>query len=164
MYLAVPARGQDIRWEEGKPLAWKDFDGKPDPNSTYTAVVNSRIEYSFHAEVRDSVYKITFKLENLFNTRASWVKKRNKDLLQHEQLHFDINELFTRRLWVALNAATYTANYRDEIAAIYKKLIAEERDFQTKYDNQTIHSREYGFQFIWEQFIHKELAALPRNY
>jgi hypothetical protein len=90
---------QEIHWQKDKPLTWKDFQGMPDPNSTYAAVTNSRIKYNFNNELKDTVYKITFKLENVFYTQTSWSKKdqRNKDLLHHEQLHFDINELFTRR-------------------------------------------------------------------
>jgi hypothetical protein len=161
---AHPADAQYIPWEKDKPLVWKDFAGTPDENSSFTAVTSSHIEYSYHCEWRDSVYKVTFQLKNLFNTQRSWCKKRNKDLLHHEQLHFDINEVFTRRLFVAFNSATYTANYKEEIRAIYDKFIAEERDFQTKYDSQTIHSKDWGSQVVWVQFIHKELDELPRNY
>lgn len=159
-------KAQEIFWVKDKPLTWKDFQGIPDPNSTYAAVTNSRIKYNYNNELKDTLYKITFKLENVFYTQTSWSKKdqRNKDLLHHEQLHFDINELFTRRLSVALNSATYTSNFREEIRIICQRLFDEERDFQTKYDNQTIHSRESGSQFVWEQYIHKLLTELPPNY
>ncbi|MDB5003215.1 MAG: hypothetical protein JWQ34_1440 [Mucilaginibacter sp.] len=157
---------QEIPWRKDKPLTWKDFQGVPDANSSYAAVTNSRIKYNYRYELKDSVYKITFKLENVFYTQTSWSKKdqRNKDLLHHEQLHFDINELFTRRLSVALNSSTYTNNFREEIHFIYQRLMDEERDFQTKYDNQSIHSGDSGSQVVWEQYIHKLLMELPPNY
>lgn len=163
---ARTASAQELPWVKGKPLTWKDFAGEPDSNSTYAAVTSCRTKYSYHWEVKDTVYNITFKLENVFYTQLSWSKsgKRSKDLLHHEQLHFDINELFTRRLYVAFTTAKYTANFRAEIQAIFDKFSAEERDFQVKYDTQTIHSRDWGSQVVWEQFIHKELDALPRNY
>jgi hypothetical protein len=157
---------QEIQWQKDRPLTWKDFQGTPDDNSTYSAVTSSQIKYSYSYVRKDTVYQLAFRVQNIFNMQSSWSKKgqRNKDVLHHEQLHFDINEFFARKLWVALNAATYTRNFREETHAIFEKILAEDRDFQTKYDNQTIHSREYGFQFIWEQVIHKDLDELPRNY
>jgi hypothetical protein len=168
LLLAIPTltKAQEIPWIKDKSLAWRDFAGEADTTSTYAAVTSSRIKYTYNWALKDSVYKITFKLENVFNTKASWVKngKQNRDLLHHEQLHFDINELFTRRLAAALNSAIYTSNFREEINNIYQKIIAEERDFQIKYDSQSIHSRDWGLQVVWEQHIHKELEDLPRNY
>jgi hypothetical protein len=163
---ATVAYAQELPWQKDKPLTWKDFAGVPDTNSTYAAVTSCRTKYNYHWEMRDSIYNITFKLENVFYTQLSWSKsgKRNKDLLHHEQLHFDINEVFTRRLYVAFTSAKYTANFKEEIRAIFEKLNAEERDFQIKYDTQTIHSRDWGSQVVWEQYIHKQLEDLPRNY
>ncbi|MES2376241.1 MAG: DUF922 domain-containing protein [Bacteroidota bacterium] len=166
LYCASPAKAQEIQWQKDRPLTWKDFQGAvPDDNSS-SASTSSYIKYEWQHRMRDTTHVLSFKIHCMFNPQASWKRKgqTNKDLLSHEQLHFDITELYARKLAQALNSATYTANYREEIQAIYKKVFDEWRDMETKYDTQSTHSREYGYQFIWEQHIHDELTKLPRNY
>jgi hypothetical protein len=166
LYCVAPARAQEIPWQKDRLLTWKDFQGTPPDGSGSDAATQSYIKYQYYHVMRDTTHVLSFKIQCLFNVQQSYKHKghTNKDLLSHEQLHFDITELYARRLAYALNHTTYTANYLGEMSAIYKKIFDECRDIQTKYDTQTIHSREYGYQFIWVQHIHKELDALPRNY
>lgn len=64
----------------------------------------------------------------------------------------------------AFNAATYTANYREEIQAIFQRINKDRRDMQIKYDTQSNHSHDKGLQTVWEQYIHNQLEQFPRNY
>src|SRR5262245_30641208 len=96
-----------IQWRSDYKLKWEDFLGKVDSLSTYGAVSNVLIKFSFHNNDKDFTYKIYC----AFNKRTSWVRIPTCDGLIHEQGHFDIGEIFARKLRQAvklykLNPAT----------------------------------------------------------
>ncbi|TSJ44134.1 DUF922 domain-containing protein [Mucilaginibacter corticis] len=165
LYCTNTVKAQDIPWIKDKPLKWKDFAGTPD-NGPHDATTHSYLRYTFYHHLQDTVHQLSFKVECLFSTQRSWVRPghEGENLLKHEQLHFDITELFARKLMAAFNAATYTANYREEIQAIFQRINNDRRDMQTKYDTQSNHSHDKGLQAVWEQYVHNKLEQFPRNY
>ncbi len=81
--------------------------------------------------------------------------------MQHEQVHFDIHELHARRLIQAFKAKTYTANYNEEIKAIYDQIQKEEQDMQIKYDTQSMRSNAQDEISVWSFSIRGQIAKLP---
>ncbi|MES2427258.1 MAG: hypothetical protein V4560_09810 [Bacteroidota bacterium] len=156
-------KAQQIQWEADRPLTWKDFKGKPGRAS---AATSSSIVYDYNAQTIDSVtYFITFNFKCVFNAEWSYVKSRehqSPDLLAHEQTHFDITELYTRKLAAAFHAATFTRNYKVEIEDIYKKNAEENRLMVVRYDKEVY--RSMNMQLRWQLYIYLQLKALPRNY
>jgi hypothetical protein len=159
-------KAQDIQWQADRPLTWKDFKGKPNFKTGYSAITFTSITYDINCQTKDSVsYAITFNLHCLFYPQASWVRTReheSDDLLSHEQLHFDIAELYTRKLAAAFHSAVFTRNYKEEIDDIYKKNAEEHRLMQVRYDTEVY--RSMNMQLRWQLYIYLQLKELPRNY
>ncbi|MBL4706877.1 MAG: hypothetical protein JKY48_00360 [Flavobacteriales bacterium] len=90
------------------------------------------------------------------------LKKKNKVLLQHEQLHFDIAELHRRMIIKALAEEDFNKhNYKDKLDEIINRVWIEGyRKMQDKYDNETNYSRVFKSQITWNKYISQQL----RNY
>ncbi|GAB3926611.1 DUF922 domain-containing protein [Mucilaginibacter myungsuensis] len=163
---SVPVKAQVIEWQENRPLVWKDFAGKPDLRSGYSAATSSAITYSYERKTTDSVnYYFSFKVRCTFDTQVSFVRSKEHhlpDLLAHEQLHFDISELYARKLADAFRAAVFTDNYEKEMDDLYHKILGQCGDMQTQYDQQVY--RSLNMQLRWQMYVYLLLKRNPRNY
>lgn len=167
--LASPifAKAQAIDWREDKPLTWEDFQGKADYKRGTVAVTSWLIDYTYNCQFQHCKYVITFNLRCLFDQKSSWRIRGdyyNEYVLRHEQLHFDIAELWTRKLSAAFRSTVYTANFKAQINDIYNKYLDECRKMQSKYDAETSHSENKNMQLRWQLFIYLELKNLLRNH
>jgi hypothetical protein len=83
-----------IEWNEYYSLTWEDFQGTPDKQAIGDAGTAVQIKAKpFY--VKDQVQ---YDVEALFNRKKSWSRGKSESLLQHEQLHFDIAELYARKI------------------------------------------------------------------
>jgi hypothetical protein len=95
--LSVSGRSfsQDvIAWDSATKLTWADFAGTADRSSPYNAVTISGILFKINPNsdgYSDSIIAVFYRAE-------SWVKGRSESALIHEQGHFDISEIFARKL------------------------------------------------------------------
>ncbi len=97
----------------------------------------------------------------VFDKTSSWGKIKTDYILSHEQGHFDIAEIFARKLYRILK--NYTFNTRSspkEIPALYRQLMKEEGEFQNQYDSETNFSRDKPQQAAWLEKIQQELDQL----
>ena len=152
-----------IKWEEDRPLRWRDFSAVADDQNPNVAYTNCRTTYTYEMLPPADSYKFKFKIDSWFDKAASWVKSSKKSdfLLQHEQVHFDIHELHSRKLLQAFKAKEYTINYNEEIKAIYDQIQKEEQDMQIKYDTQSMRSNAEDQIEIWTFSIRGQIAKLP---
>ena len=153
----------DIPWSEDVKLKWENFKAKP-PKYTYneSAVTSSGVSSSVSAN--DTIIQFTVKC--LFNEKESWVIRKDTSvwLLNHEQRHFDITEVYARKFRKIILkyhfknikevGNMFNKTYRD----INKEMNAE----QKKYDRETDHSRNADIQNEWNQQIDKQLKALEQ--
>lgn len=98
-----------------------------------------------------------------FSINTSWVIKKYEtgELLKHEQLHFDIIELFARKLRKRiLNTKITTKGTQEQLKKLQTDLQNEENAYQNLYDKQTDHSRNKQKQKEWGEKIAKELKEL----
>ncbi|MES2426183.1 MAG: hypothetical protein V4560_04390 [Bacteroidota bacterium] len=160
IYLSANAQ---IKWDADKPLKWSDFSAVDDDQNPSVAYTNCRTTYTYAMLPPADSYKFNFKIDSWFDKAASWVKssKKNKFLLQHEQVHFDIHELHARKLMQAFKAKTYTANYNEEIKAIYDSIQKEEQEMQMRYDTQSMRSNAQDEISVWSFSIRGQIAKLP---
>lgn len=150
---------ETIAWSE-KKLTWKDFKGEPPLSDRVAATTASGISYQFSTSGTRDSYKIDFEISTHFYPNKSWYKPELCDavILSHEQLHFDISELFARKLRKEFSEATFTPeNVKRKIRALYRKNNEELSDFQNRYDAETNFSRNREKQLIWNKKIAKEL-------
>lgn len=146
-----------INWRTRRELSWDDFQAVPNPTAPNAALTSTSIKFQYHYDKRS----IQFQLQCIFHPGKSWVKIKNPRILAHEQGHFDIAQLYTRKLYKALKSYTFMAEtVETDISAIYKQVAAEQASFQERYDRETNYSRNIPVQLDWQEKIDDELKAM----
>jgi len=146
-----------IKWSADKKLQWKDYLSEPDNNSDAAASTSTRIGFEYH--IRDN--NLTYTLSCNFSKTRSWGRHKNAYILSHEQGHFDIAEIFTRKLAKALSEYKFkTSSYKNDLKKIYTDTMQDKEKFQQQYDNETDYSRNNEKQAEWLKKIEGMLAAL----
>lgn len=147
-----------IPWSKKARLQWSDFSGRPDTLSQGTAGCAASI---YVKGISDNGLP-NFLVSNFFVKNRAWTKDSTSSiLLQHEQLHFDIAEIYARKIRKAIDSlrkrkVRTVNNYSLEIMKLLK--MRDETD--SLYDEQTSHGVNGKAQFDWTQKILKELEAL----
>lgn len=143
-------------WNPDSPLTWDDYQrsekGTKDSRSNSHTLCGERWIYK---RVDSNQYKFVFKVKSVMVKNLSWVDPNYKtqELLEHEQLHFDLSEYFARQLLLALQKAQYTANYKTEMQEIRHNMTVQRNNLQELYDNQTKHSRNRILQAKWNLYV-----------
>lgn len=153
------SQSQDtIYWSTCYKLKWDDFLSTPDNNSKFKAVSSVGINYRLTHDEKSFAYSITC----TFNRKKSWSKSTDSTLLGHENTHFNITELFARKLNQAFK--NYKMNVPATIQNDFKKiamLIRSQRDsMDNLYDKETNFSINKKKQLFWDKKIAKELKLL----
>jgi len=103
-------------------------------------------------------------MTNRFSYNKSWVSAdaiQDSGLLQHEQGHFDLNEIYTRKTFQQLRQIKFTNHFQAEIAQVMTIMNQELSKVQQIYERQTLHGLLHANQAKWNQSIQENLAALP---
>jgi hypothetical protein len=146
-----------IHWNKRQRLSWSDYQGKPEPDAAAAATTATYlgVEYNF----KDG--KLGYIITCSFSRSRSWGLHKNDYILAHEQGHFDIAEIFARKLHQRLKAykldkKTYQTDLRD----IYENTMDEKEEMQNSYDKETNHSINKEKQAEWLKKISAELESL----
>jgi hypothetical protein len=147
---------QSIRWNENKQLTWEDFTGKVNDSSKFDAECFAEIRYEYRF-FYPGVFQ--FDVYANFDRNNSWSRKEMQTpaLLKHEQMHFNIAQLFAEKLRDDFENFNYSANYNDQIRLLFIRREQEYRQMQEQYDEETNHSLRTVKQKEWEDFIFGEL-------
>jgi hypothetical protein len=147
-----------IEWSANRPLTWADFQGEPKERSRHKAVTDSGMSIGFSCN--EGIPNVT--VRTYFHPEESWTKTTESDaLLVHEQLHFDITELFVRKLRKQLDALGPDCNrVNKHIQDYYDRNYQAYANYQEQYDKETNHSIDEKRQKEWEMRVAKELKAL----
>lgn len=88
--------------------------------------------------------------------------KESVYILKHEQTHFDITELYTRKLRQLISQKDFTKvkNVVSEIDRMYKRIANEWQKEENKYDSETQHGINGARQNIWNENIAAQLKEL----
>jgi hypothetical protein len=152
----------EIAWSKDRPLTWKDFKGVQPKDSKFAALTDWNISFTCSGE-NDSMKT---EVVCFFGERESKVKqsaKKDSVLLKHEQYHFNLGEVYTRKFRKALGEARFSKrNAANESAKLYKQYFDECHDQQDLYDKETEHSIKTDKQKEWELKIDKELSELEK--
>ena len=151
---------EEMLWTPNRKLSWADFKAKPQNNSDAAATTASGISYGFSAEVNGRGETIVnYEVNAYFYPKESWYKPSlaNDLILSHEQLHFDIAELFARKMRMQLSKMTFTKNVKKEIKQVYQATLKALQAYQKEYDRATNFSRNREQQLVWVKKINKIL-------
>ncbi len=150
---------ETIAWTEVR-LTWKDFKAEPPRSGRVAATTASGISYQFSTSGTKNALSIDFVIATHFYPEKSWYNPVLGDdfVLSHEQLHFDITELFARKLRKELSETTFThENVKSKVKAIYNKNNKALNDYQNRYDEATNFSRYLEQQMLWNKKIAEAL-------
>ena len=161
LLFALNSMGQTdifISWEAKAPLKWEDFEGKAKTNYGYHALTRGVMNYDFE-NLSNTSFKLILKVK--FDKKLSWVLKGKEtdELLRHEQVHFDIYELYARKFMKKLSLSKFNniQTFSDKVTALFKNNFAELSKFQKLYDKETNHSKDEQMQKKWEQKMKRKL-------
>lgn len=148
-----------IPWTPNHRLQWDDFRATPPAESRIAATTASGISYRFSATETNGNMKVDCTIETFFYPNESWYQPAvaNAVILSHEQLHFDISELFARKMRQRIAAFSFTKKVKAEVKTIYGEILREMRDFQKRYDEETNFSRNEEAQLRWNKKINTAL-------
>ncbi|MGB5236783.1 MAG: DUF922 domain-containing protein [Flavobacteriaceae bacterium] len=157
--IAGYSQEEEIPWSVDFRLKWSDFRGQARENSRIAAVTASGISYRFSSVERDGYYEVKYEVSTFFYPEKSWYQPQKCDdlVLSHEQLHFDIAEIFSRKMRRTIDNTQFTENVKAEINAIYRKTIEELEVFQDRYDTETNYSMNRAAQLRWNKEIKEAL-------
>tara|TARA_R110001583_G_scaffold90137_3_gene231712 strand:+ start:16989 stop:17522 length:534 start_codon:yes stop_codon:yes gene_type:complete len=150
---------EEVVWEPEFRFTWNDFKGAVPIGSTAAATTASGISYNFSTFYENDELTIDYKVYAYFYPTRSWYRSDvcNEVTLLHEQLHFDITELYARKMRKELAEAKFTENVKAEVRKIYKSTLRQLNDFQNKYDSETNYSRNLTVQERWVSDIESAL-------
>lgn len=125
-------------WNENRKLNWNDFQGKPMDNVGEVAMAASAVEFYYYTKNKEVGWTVTAK----YFPKLSWSKKKLQSdyILKHEQLHFDITELYARLFRQRLKESVKSTKDLNKLKAISKQIMKEWNDEENDYDRETNHS------------------------
>ena len=154
-----------ICWNKDYKLTWNDFKGPV----TKGPVVGKNKHTVAMASVSIRIKKSTFnkneavtKIHAIFDCNNSWaIINNNSAILKHEQGHFDIGEIFARKLRKKLNNKRIKRHMLVKKKIKYSRKISQQLfDYQNLYDKETEHNMNKEKQNEWNERIKKELQEL----
>ena len=150
---------EEVEWSPNFRFTWADFKGPAPVNSSAAATTASGISYNFSTSYENNELKVEYAVGAYFYPTCSWYKPEvcNDVTLMHEQLHFDITELYARKMSKQLAETKFTENVKEEVRKIYKTTLRQLNDFQNKYDSETNYSRNLIVQERWVNEIETSL-------
>lgn len=137
-----------IIWKSCYKLKWTDFHGLADTSSNYEAITSSGIEYKY--SFSDSTFE--FSVFAFFDKVNSWKgSSANSETLRHEQLHFDITEVFARKLRKEFSNLKPERNtLKQKIKEMVQNVNNIKEQMQDQYDLETDFGRNKEMQEKWE--------------
>jgi hypothetical protein len=151
-----------IVWNANYKLTWQDFKARPNRASSAVAITASGITFGFSIdEVDKKVVRFATEIETHFYPEKSWYKPKdaNTHILGHEQLHFDITELYARKFRARVSALEVSQHIAKDLRTLHHTITKELAAFQKRYDTETDFSRHIAQQDYWQQFIAEELKT-----
>lgn len=155
--LPLLSKAQDdefVEWSPAKRLTWDDYLAKPSSSSDAAAITSTALGLEYHVRNNALTYKITCK----FSKTRSWGKYKTDYILEHEQGHFDITEIFARKLENALREYDFNPKkFKSDLDQIYREIMEKKEELQNQYDVETDYSRNKEKQAEWLKKIQREL-------
>ena len=155
---------KEIEWTATRKLTWEDFKGVPKTASNLNTAAETYCGFGFQTNRVTMFNKAKIFTLNSFTTNLSWVRPDQKyrtDLLEHEQGHFDLCEIYTRQLRKKLEEKKLTAfNLNTDANVIFKQIYASYLERQEQYEKETQYGIDRKKQMEWTIIISEELNEL----
>jgi predicted secreted Zn-dependent protease len=148
-----------LEWNEFYQLQWHDFQGKRTDDAIGDAGTVVQIKakpYMLKKKVRYDVYAY-------FSRKKSWASDTSDALLRHERLHFDIAEVYARKIRKKIQELSdRDVNDVKTYNAAVQEILEESNEADRLYDIQTLHGSLPKRQAEWAKKVRQELTELKR--
>lgn len=147
-----------IEWQEDRLLNWSDYRFRTLASNRQIALTS--VKHSVRGYMRQGVPD--FEVKVVFVAKDSWTSDTTTvGLLGHEQLHFDIGELYRRKIVKRINGLREKGEKQKAIYRyVIKKLLSDFRNFSREYDEATRFGNRKDEQEKWKNKVWEELKRL----
>ncbi|MES2703572.1 MAG: hypothetical protein V4649_13095 [Bacteroidota bacterium] len=156
---SAPAMSE-FQWSDHTKLSWEDFRGPVQAEDDQSAAA-THCGMGFKT-VTDENGQPKIVVYNKFYVNKSWVRDDAKlqEILDHEQGHFDLCELYTRKLRERMNAFDFNGSrdVRQALYDIYFEVNAAYEKRQQAYEDETTHGIVTAQQKKWQRMIALEMS------
>jgi hypothetical protein len=158
-YSQCKTESDSIRWGKEVKLKWKDFKGAVPFGYSDIKKATSAFEIlATCVDFKEDSIPV-FEIEVFFVKTKSWVILKTDDILRHEQGHFDIAEIYARKLRKIYKEINIQKKSNvDEYSNVFEKTQNELDLVQKQYDKEVNFIPEN--REIWYKKIAKELEEL----
>lgn len=154
-FKSVETEEEILYWSSTRQLVYTDF--KADTTAAAHAAISCLKVIPF-LSIDGNVLK--YKIIAGFYPGCSYMKYRDKRLLGHEQLHFDMVEVYARKMRQYLHSCAYTGVSADELNNVLTRMDADLQAVQKVYDRVTDHGLKPGAQIHWGKQVSAALDSL----
>ena len=149
----------DFEWSEERPLTWSDYVLKKFKSGKKEIAITS-VKHRVVGYMENGVPE--FEVKVVFVAKDSWTSDTtNMALLAHEQLHFDIGELYRRKIEEKIKRLQKDGEKQKAIYRyVIRKSLSDFRIFSEEYDRETKHGVLKGMQQKWQTKVWEELNRL----
>ncbi len=142
-----------VLWQENKPLTKQHFRGPVDTKSKFMSNTNTTLNIRIVKQKG-----VTTEVTTFFDPTKSWIKPTaTMEVLKHEQLHFDITEIYARELRKKIKMLQKSSVDVDvlnaEIKLAFKQYARLMEKEQYRYDHETNHSIIVDMQKKWSDSV-----------
>jgi hypothetical protein len=150
-----------FQWHDHTKLSWDDFKGAVNATHDESAAA-TYCSIGFKTAATTPGGKPEIVVYNSFYINKSWVRSdaRIQSILDHEQGHFDLCEIYTRKLKERMNNFNFDIpNVKQALISIYTELNKEYELRQQAYEQETVHGTNIMEQKKWQVVIASELNS-----
>lgn len=152
-----PVNSEEIRWMDRHELTYSDFKGKVPGNTPWAALTSSYIYFTYGTT---NGRLTSYKVYASFRKSESWMKIKNEEVLAHEQLHFDISEAFTRKLYAQVQELkNKSGDIPKQASDLFNRMNSECDQTQQLYDEETDHGVNEEEQLKWKKKVEELLSS-----
>lgn len=152
-------QNDQFQWNEHNKLCWDDFRGEVKAaNDESAAATNCGIGFRLKTNVPGSKPEVI--VYNTFYANKSWVRPDGKipSILDHEQGHFDLCEIYTRKLSMRMNHFDFDVpDVMQALMSIFYEINQEYESRQQAYEQETAHGTNTIEQKRWRDMMVQEL-------
>jgi hypothetical protein len=143
-----------LDWSASRKLTWNDYKGRPEAGNDDAASTTTYLGIEYNITSSSFGYKI----QSRFSKTRSWGRYKDDYVLSHEQGHFDIAEIFARKLNKEMSEYHFNKrSYQEDLNKIYNVILDEKAKMQGDYDDETNHSINKVKQAEWLKKISEML-------
>ena len=150
-----------FQWIEHSRLSWSDFRGDAkNSDGESAAATNCGIGFKTNFGEPGKPAIIVY---NTFYVNKSWVRADAKipSILDHEQGHFDLCEVYTRKLRAQMaNVDMNLPDVKYELMRVYSDVCNAYEMRQQAYELATNHGTDIARQKLWDDEIARELKLI----